>query len=156
MTALRVTAPAGAFRRAGMAFGPQAAELHIDTLSAAQVVQLIDEPRLTIEASPDGEHWYLLTPDFRLAIAAAFRGAGDGGDADGAASGERMLDAMVAVYAASTTVAAGEVSDAATEPAAEAGVDPANATADAPSGDAAASVEEPHSKRRPAKPKAGD
>lgn len=57
MPALRVTATVASFWRAGLQFTREPRELDATVLTPAQIVQLLDETMLIVEATLDGESW---------------------------------------------------------------------------------------------------
>ena len=56
-TAIRVIGPAGGFRRAGYAFGPEPVIIAIDMLAARHIEALITEPALTVEIGSPPDDW---------------------------------------------------------------------------------------------------
>lgn len=55
LAVIRVHAPGGDFRRAGHCFGREPVELPAEALEGEQLVALVQEPRLVVEGSQDGE-----------------------------------------------------------------------------------------------------
>lgn len=101
MRRLRVRAPAGSFRRAGLAFGKEPVEIDLDDLSGAQLYGLTNEPRLEVEGTLDGENFTMVPPVDEETLAAieqdreAAKAASDQTDAQAASSTADEVDAAV-------------------------------------------------------------